>query len=233
METKLVQSIVSLNVLYNTMPKTFGCDKCEEHNKENKQWCCKKNSPSMYYVEFANVWDDVQKWEKDKKLSLLLRVYKNYLNTELEKPCVFYNNGCECYNKRPLACRLYGIFSHESWQKKTKNLKEKFGNDYKIHPQCHLVKTFTGDKLPIEREDCLYNMVKIYERQAGIPQYKVNLHDEPEGCYRTFHDHILIEQGDSEIMEFLNLFKIKKPNEEQIDSFVETLKTVLEAQDAI
>jgi len=67
----LVQPLASLNVLYENMPETSGCEKCEEINGDNKQWCCQRLGPSMYYVEFLNLWQEIQDhWGKDKKKSV-------------------------------------------------------------------------------------------------------------------------------------------------------------------
>ena len=71
--------LASLEVLYERMPETSGCEKCEVHNGDNAYWCCKTINPSMYYVEFLEVWSKVQKWGPKKRLPVILRAIKTYL----------------------------------------------------------------------------------------------------------------------------------------------------------
>ena len=49
-----------LKVLYNNMPSTSGCEKCEEINTQNAFWCCRTLNPSMFYYEFLYIWRQVK-----------------------------------------------------------------------------------------------------------------------------------------------------------------------------
>jgi len=56
--------MVALKILYEGMPQTTGCEQCHEVNGDDEIWCCKTQSPSMYYAEFLYIWEGVQQWEK-------------------------------------------------------------------------------------------------------------------------------------------------------------------------
>ncbi len=105
-DTNLRGPITSLKILYEGMPKTSGCDQCAAINGDkNKDWCCHVLNPSMYYAEFLKVWEHVEKnWGKEKKTRLIMRAIKNYLRSDLNKGCIFYENGCSVHQHRPLAC---------------------------------------------------------------------------------------------------------------------------------
>lgn len=105
-DTNLRGPVTSLKILYEDMPKTSGCDQCAAINGDkDKDWCCHVLNPSMYYVEFLKVWEHVEKnWNKEKKTRLIMRAIKNYLRSDLNKGCIFYENGCSVHQHRPLAC---------------------------------------------------------------------------------------------------------------------------------
>ncbi len=108
-QSNLAGPIVALNVLYNGMPATSGCEKCVEINGDNAYWCCRSQAPSMYYVEFLQVLKKIgDTWENDKKVDLVLRAVRNYLDNSLNKGCVFYDGECTIYMDRPFSCFLQG-----------------------------------------------------------------------------------------------------------------------------
>ena len=131
-ESKVRPSFVSLKVVYDSMPKTTGCETCKDINKDNIHYCCKTIVPSAYYSEFLYAWEQVEKkWNKTDKLNLLLRSIKNHLIDSESKGCPFYDNGCTIYEHRFLQCRMYGIIPRSSWKKRVKYLRSIYGKDYK------------------------------------------------------------------------------------------------------
>ena len=84
-QSNLEAPIVALNVLYNGMPATSGCEKCAEVNGDDVHWCCQTQNPSMYYVEFLQVLKAVGNWAEDKKREVILRAVRNYLDNSLSK----------------------------------------------------------------------------------------------------------------------------------------------------
>lgn len=223
------RAIVSLNVLFNGMPKTSGCEKCVEINGENAFWCCKSQSPSMYYVEFLNVYQEVRKWNKENRQALLFRSIRNYLDNSISKGCIFYVDGCLCYNQRPQICRNYGVIPQENWEKRWESLKDHLGDKFNSRPQCNLV---TSD-IPIsaKMEDKWFEHTRKCEERLGVPSDQIKLHDEDGGSYRTFHDHLLLEMFDNarssvgaslneDFLSRLTKIKLSNPTKDEIELFI-------------
>jgi hypothetical protein len=222
--------IISLNVLYKHMPETTGCEKCKEVNGDNAEWCCRLVSPSMYYVEFLNIWLDVQNWNKEKRLAIILRAIKNYLSNNDSKGCIFFQEKCLCYSKRPLQCRNYGVMPNEVWDKRVEYVKklfdwEKMSDNFKKKLiQCPLVTCTNGHKnITSIEEQKWFDHTRQCEKELGIPTSTINEHDGAKGCYRTFHDHIMLEFFDDAALNHLTRVKMQMPSEEDIQKFSEVL----------
>ncbi len=223
------KALLSLNILYEMMPETTGCEDCEFHNGVNKDWCCKKQNPSMYYVEFMYVWPDVLKWSEDKRIQLILRAVRNYLQNKPHKGCIFYDNGCTIYENRPFACRMYGITPQENWEKRWNALKESQGEQFDGLHQCRLVSTKDGITVSAEREDKWLIAVAKREARFGVPPETILKHDDSGGSYRTFHDHLLIELFPEKFLSMLSLQRLNNPSDEDIDKTLDILKQQLES----
>lgn len=222
--------LVSLKVLYKDMPTTSGCEKCVEHNKDNAYWCCLSLNPSMYYVEFLYAWEKVQKWIEADRLQLISRCIKNYLSNNINKGCVFYNNGCSIYDERPLSCRMYGVIPKEGWEERVNMAKSRFGESYTPIPQCSLVKS--SQDISKTDDDKWFNHTKNCEKRIGVKDEIIKDHDGPFGSYRTFHDHILLEIFPTSFLNLLTSIKVKNFPQNEIDSLVETVLDLYNKQDA-
>lgn len=221
--------IVSLEILYEHMPDTVGCNKCSEtYGEENKDWCCRSNTPSMYYIEFLNAWREVQNhWTKEKRKELVLRAIKNYLSNSRNKPCIFYDGECTIYSKRPYACRIYSIIPGTTWQKRIDALSQQYGDSFEEPKQCGIVRT-VDRAMPTEaEEDIWFRRSARCEKELGVPPDRIKRHDLPGGSYRTFHDHLLIELFDEIFLARLSQVRLGNPSSEQIEQFVETIKSIL------
>lgn len=223
--------VVSLDVLYDGMPETSGCEKCEEINGDNAVWCCKTQNPSMYYVEFLKVWEEVQDWEDSAKAGVLVRCLVNYLSSEKQKGCVFYDDSCLVYHNRPFACRMYGVVPKENWDKRWEALKTREGEEFDAVPQCNLVSA--EKEITAEQEDKWFNHTAKAEARVGVPPPFIELHDAPGGSYRAFHDHILLELFDEDRLKLLTEVKTTKPKKEDIDNMAEVLVEALLGQGVI
>lgn len=217
--------LVSLTVLYESMPKTSGCENCKEVNGNNEHWCCLTLNPSMYYAEFLLVWEKVQNWSKKDRLDLIGRCISNYLDNSPSKGCVFYKNGCQIYLDRPLACRVYAVISDEGWQERINLGKKRFGENYNPKPQCNLVKS----EIPVslEMENKWFKHTQTAETRIGVNKQIIQAHDDATGSYRTFHDHILIELFDIAFLNKLSGLRLTNMNKESIESFVNTIKNMM------
>lgn len=234
-ESNLLGPMTKLNVLYDRMPGTTGCEKCKEVNGDNAMWCCKSQSPSMYYAEFLNVWRNVEKkWSKEKRLNVIIRSISNYLYNGDNKGCVFFDNGCTVYENRPYSCRIYGVVSQESWDRRENVLKKRFGEDIKITPQCNMVSLENGDKsISLEMEDIWFEKTMHAELELGVSKQYVQLHDAPGGSYRTFHDHILLELFDVKFLGMLTQYRLSNPSKEDIEGTIEFLRKKLEEEGVV
>ena len=107
---KIKDSIVSLNILYNKIPKTKGC--LENIVKENgcKAWCCHSQNPQVLYVEFLNTWNTVIKtWNDERLESLIEKCLRKYLFPDNDKGCIFIDpdtHKCVQHESRPFNCFL-------------------------------------------------------------------------------------------------------------------------------
>lgn len=231
-ESTLQGPMVSLDILYDEMPKTTGCEKCYEVNGDDAIWCCRTHNPSMYYVEFLKVWQDVQKWSKEERADLVIRSIKNHLLGDVDKGCVFWSGECLVYDKRPFACRMYAVIPEESWEARVANLKKRYGEDYEPRPQCDLV-SVDGDPVTKEQEDKWFKHTSRCEVRIGVNPLIVKAHDEPQGSYRTFHDHILLELFEEDFLTKLSMVRLSGPSPEEVDEFVEVLEMELRKNEVI
>lgn len=222
-EQNIRAPLVSLNILYKEIPETHGCENCHDVNKENAQWCCKLNNPSMYYVEFLNVYEQVQKWNKEKRKQLIFRAICNYLSNKSNKGCIFFNNECICYEHRPLACRHYGIISKDSWDNRINLLKNR-DPSFQEQSQCDLVKIKdSNETLSQEEESKHFEHTQKCEKRIGVTNTVINKHDLAGGSYRTFHDHLLIELFSDKCLNTLSLIRMSNPSSDDIKKFVDIL----------
>lgn len=193
---------------------------------------CRTHNPSMYYVEFLNAWQQVQKWSKEKRADLIIRSIKNHLLGEIDKGCVFWSGECLVYDHRPFACRMYAVIPQESWDSRVANLKKRYGEDYEPRPQCDLV-SVEGDSITKDQEDKWFRHTANCEKRIGINPNVISAHDEPQGSYRTFHDHVLLELFDEGFLTKLSMVRLSNPSPEEVDEFVEVLETELRKNDII
>lgn len=225
-ESNTLGPLMSLNILYNEMPATTGCGDCAKINGEdNKDWCCRKHNPSMYYCEFLKVFKLFTTWSKSKRTEFILRAVKNYLSNSLSKGCIFYKDGCQCYSARPLSCRLYGVIPQESWDRRHKILQDRYGDQFQPVQQCSLVKSKTP--VTVEMEHKWFLHTKKCEERLGVVPNAISLHDSGGGSYRTFHDHLLIELFPDSILSHLTKIRLTNPTEEQIDSAINAIADLL------
>ena len=226
-ENSIRGPLVSLNILYKEMPETQGCEKCEEINGSEKTWCCRSQNPSMWYVEFLNVWEKAQNWNKEKKINLILRAIRNYLSNKLSKGCIFFDDGCTAYESRPFSCRMYGVVPKENWDKRWDNLKERQGDKFEAKQQCSLVSAKSGTAPTAKDEDEWFKHTVKCEKRIGITPDLIKSYDLPGGTYRTFHDHLLIELYSPEFLNKLTVVRMQNPSDADIDGFISVLREQL------
>lgn len=221
--------LIALDVLYDGMPKTSGCETCKDINGDNAFWCCLTQNPSMYYVEFLKVLKDIgDNWTEERKIEFMLRAVRNYLDNSLSKGCIFYDSECTIYNARPFSCRMYGVIPQDNWDKRWEALKKRQGDDFEAKPQCPLVSA--SKKITSVMEDKWFEHIRRTEKRIGITPETVDLHDLSGGSYRTFHDHFLLEFFGEQLMGFLTDARMTNSTQEEIDLLIEELRKQLNEQ---
>lgn len=225
-ENTLLVPITALKILHEAMPKTTGCEKCASvYGKERKDWCCMHLNPSMFYVEFLYVWQQVQgEWSKKRRRDLIFRAMANYLRNSFQKGCIFYDNGCSIHYRRPISCRMYGVTPKEVWDDRMETLKKRHGDEFLVQDQCDLVVTEDGCKhVSCEDDNKWFNHVRKCEKRLGVRDDVLMEHDLPGGSYRTFHDHLLIELFPLAALEALTKYRLTNPSEEDIEDVVDEI----------
>jgi Fe-S-cluster containining protein len=207
------KNISRLNNLYKKIPNTNGCLEsiCKEENGCGG-WCCRYQSPQLLYIEFLNIWKWVIKNLKIEDVLFIIELsLKNYIKGVASKGCVFFDETtCKCivHQKRPYACRLYGITPDEEFNPRYKKMKEEYKNDIKvvIRPQCDKVNTCNYEKISTEdTNEWSSDLIKI-EKAIGIKKEDIN--DNLGGSYRTPHDHVLLYIMSDEILQKLQKIRL-------------------------
>jgi len=226
----LMGPFASLEILYENMPETSGCDKCSEYYGETeKDWCCHLLTPSMYYVEFLYIWQHIKNtWSRNKKQGLIIRAIKNYLRNDLNKGCVFYDNECTVHYRRPFSCRMYCMTPQESWDARWQELEKMCDiSQFVERSRTQCDKAVTSQRVTVEDETRWFEHTKTCESRIGVPENIINKHDAAEGSYRTFHDHILINQFDIPFLNSLTQVRMTNPTMEEIEEFAHEIEKQL------
>lgn len=215
---KLKSSREKLNILYSKIPSTKGC---LEHIAKPESdggcgaWCCKTQNPQVLYSEFLNSWNHVSHSWTDEQIAVLIEnCLRKYLFPNKDKGCVFLDkskNLCSQHETRPFNCRTYGIIPEEEFKPRYERLKVIYPD---ARDQCNLVSTNNGHKVTTEDMDRWWLELNGIEYGIGIKKELVN--DQPQGSYRTYHDHILIHVlGDAGMENLSQLRKTGQPQEKE------------------
>jgi len=227
---KVRKAYPSLHNLYNDIPDTEGCMENIEKEDGCKGWCCRYQSPQLFYSEFLNLWNNLMKnWEIDDICDVIEKSLKNYVMGSTTKGCVFFNSDtkmCGVHKKRPLNCRIYGITPDEEFQPRLERMREVYKDvlDAVIKDQCHLIKTTDGQEVTTENTDIWFDKLTKIERSIGIP--KDNINDDMGGSYRTPHDHILLYMLPDVIMQKLQEIRFIDNYNEKMEIIKQYMKAV-------
>jgi Fe-S-cluster containining protein len=92
----------SLSRIYAEFPQTV-CENCAR--------CCFE-SPGLFFIEYLSVLDGLAGMSGQRREELVRRAFGELFFSwiEPERACLFLESGrCAIYEKRPLACRLFGL----------------------------------------------------------------------------------------------------------------------------
>jgi len=229
--SKLQQAFSQLGNLYKEIPETIGClENIDKEIKPCKARCCENQNPQLLYCEFLNAWNFILKnWILEDVLKLIERSIRNYLNDLPIKGCVCWNEEtklCNIHKKRPLSCYLYGITPDQEFNNRLMRLREIYKDDQRaiFMKQCKMVRTKDGEEITEEDTDGWWDKLCDIEHSIGIDRKLIT--DEPDGTYRTYHDHILIYLLPEYLLE--NLSHVRKfGDDEEKETVVVTFINIL------
>jgi Fe-S-cluster containining protein len=225
--------INKLKRLYDTIPNTKGCmenlDKCNA-------WCCLIQTPSLFFVEFMNVWSTVLKeFSTDDIVELVKRAIESYIFFRPDIGCIFFNpenKHCTCHSTRPYNCRIYGITPKEEFEPRYQAFKKLHtDNFYDIRDQCDLVFTSNNEKVTTKKTDKWWDKLCDIENYYGVPKNYLN--DGPEGTYRNFHDHLLLHLFPNDLLAQMTKLRLNDilpriEKEACVRSFVDCFKSIID-----
>lgn len=204
--------------------------------------CCKIGMPQMHYSEFTNIVTDLWKnASKERKLEMICTSIEYWFMNQFEKwgikslvkPCMFLDketNRCSIYKKRPLNCRLYGLWPKEEYEKRVDRFAkafEKYGlskHDLPLHQQCDKVKRVDETiELTKEKINELFSKIDALDKAMGdFSDLQISQREN----YRTFHDWLLLKTFGDDWLSQLTAFMLAATRE-QIEDQIEAIKHVV------
>jgi len=200
------------------------------HNCE----CCKVAMPSMNYCSFVDIVTDIwNTYPDEEKLNLIFTSieyffrydYNKWGMDSLVKPCMLLNKDglCTIYNKRPLNCRMYGLWPKEDYEARVDKFEKAYSSlglkreDLPLNTQCPHVKR-VDDSTPITTELIEELFARLDEMDKKIGNFS-SLQVAQKENYRTFADWLLLKIFGDEWLAKLTSFAMaadKSTMEEQI-----------------
>jgi Fe-S-cluster containining protein len=201
--------------------------------------CCRTAMPMHNYCEFVNIisklWEELDNKEK---LNLIITSieyffsveYKKWAEKSLIKPCMLLDDGtglCKIYKRRPLSCRMYGLWPKEDYEKRVDRFEKIYSQyglkreDLPLNKQCSFVKRIDDSK-PITTEVINGLFKQLDELDGKIGNFS-ELQISQKENYRTFHDWLLLKVLGEEWLSKLTIFMLgvdKDKIEDQINAIV-------------
>jgi Fe-S-cluster containining protein len=219
-----------LHNIYKTIPETMGCMDNISIGEACNGWCCRIQTPQLFYSEFFLIWQYISKnWNDDEICDLLEKCMINAVNELPSKGCVYFDDKtsqCKVHKKRPYNCRIYGITPDEEFNPRYEKLKEEYKTilGSVIKPQCNLVSTTDGEKVTVEDINKWWSKIVEVERELGIPRDMIN--DEMGGSYRSQHDHVLLYNMPENVLNSLAGIKMYESFEEKLKAIKEIISCI-------
>jgi Fe-S-cluster containining protein len=203
--------------------------------------CCNVACPAMNFCEYTQlineIWDTVSRSEKIRLISTSVEYFfrnefEKWGMQCLEKKCLLLdeeNKGCECYESRPLSCRIYGLWPEDVYKERVDKFEKAYEGLLKreelpLHTQCPNVKRVDESvELTNEIIEGLYAQLDNIDRKIG--DFSDSQIEQKEN-YRTFHDWLLFSIFGEEWLSKLTSFMLAA-DKETIVAQIEALKTVI------
>lgn len=170
--------------------------------------CCNVAMPGMNYCEFVNlittIWDTASDLEKldlifDSIEYFFRYDYNKWGMDSLVKPCMLLDKDglCRYYNKRPLNCRMYGLWPKEDYERRVDKFAKAYESlglkreDLPLNTQCPNVKR-VDEKVALTSELITELFSKLDEMDKKVGNF-TTLQIAQKENYRSFHDWLLLK----------------------------------------
>ena len=202
-------------------------------------FCCKVAMPSMQFCEFTSIISHVwTKFGKEDKINLICTSIEYFLKNELEKfgiqtlvkPCMLLDrktNLCRIYTKRPLSCRLFGLWPQDAYNARVERFAKAYApwglsaGDLPLNSQCALVKR-NDDSVPLTNNligDLYASLDKIDKTIGNFSDLRISQKEN----YRSFHDWLLLKVFGEPWLEAMTNF-LMAATREQIEDLIRALR---------
>ena len=198
--------------------------------------CCRVACPSMKYSEAVNLLNQMwETWTKEAKKDFLLTCVRYFFSRSLIKPCpILKDSDCQCYDSRPLNCRLYGMIPAETYNKRAQRMADRLDlplDQVPLNTQCPFVRRKVGDPLTdevIDRLDSAIDRLDVLLIQGGNARRATEAQAKVDKGwnYRSLHDWALYYIFGEEIL--VNLTQVlKRETTEGIQATLSELETAV------
>jgi Fe-S-cluster containining protein len=196
--------------------------------------------PQLNRCEFLNIvteiWDATSDEDKleliFKSVEYFLRYdYKKWGMDSLVKPCMLLDkdNLCGHYLKRPLSCRVYGLWPKEDYENRVNKFEKAYAplglkrEDLPLNTQCPYVKRI-DDKIPLTSELINSLFSKLDDIDKKMFNYS-SLQISQKENYRTFHDWLLFTILGEDFLTKLTTFALAA-DKETMEAQLKAIKEV-------
>lgn len=147
--------------------------------------CCRVACPQMKFSEATSIIDHIwSTWSDADKRALLATCMEYFFSDSLIKPCpILDGKTCREYQRRPLNCRLYGLWPEKSWEDRVAMFSKSTGlprEKLPLNIQCTNVrrkaqtcKECNGDgQVTLSKENPLLMGTKACSTCAGLGKFQ-------------------------------------------------------------
>jgi len=200
-----------LKSIYDDLPKTK-CLHCPNKEKVEAD-CCKTFSPPMLLSEFLSISTILETLSKEEQDKLTYYCFESFLSNEIVKQCPLLENDlCKSYYKRPLSCRLFGIYSDSEYNDRLKNVCESLKlkkEDVPFYEQCKNLEVKGMHSFPKQLSDKLFE--KIHRLDIRLFDDKIVGKEivEMSATYMPFDAHYLCVRIGPDNLEILTSMKLE------------------------
>ena len=195
--------------------------------------CCRVACPQMNYSEAIAILDDIwAKKDRSFKASVIVTSIKYFFSKSLIKPCpMLLDSACSVYEHRPIACRLYGLWPKDVYEKRVEvvsNALKMPKEQVPLNQQCPHVERKNKQPLTSEQINEMYaelDKIDLHVLMKGELAKKEEWEQKiaKKWSYRTIHDWIMFLFFGEDWLVNLTKF-LMAAKKEDVDDLVNTLE---------